>query len=46
MPPIGLSRFARAEPARGSMFSARQRLGLTEESSIESAVPEKELYGA
>jgi hypothetical protein len=45
MPPIGLSRFAPVEPARGSMFSARRRLGLTEESSVESAIPENELYG-
>jgi hypothetical protein len=44
MPPTGLSRFAPMEPARGSMFSARRRLGLNEESSVESAVPEKELY--
>jgi hypothetical protein len=44
MPPIGLSRFAPVEPARGSMFSARRRLGLTQESIVEPAVPEKELY--
>lgn len=44
MPPIGLSRFAPVETAQGSMFSARRRLGLTQKSSIESAVPEKELY--
>jgi Domain of unknown function (DUF4188) len=44
MPPIGLSRFAPVEPARGSMFSARRRLGLAESSSVEPAVAEKELY--
>jgi hypothetical protein len=44
MPPIGLSRFAPVETARGSMFSARRRLGLHQESSIEPAIPEKELY--
>jgi hypothetical protein len=45
MPPIGLARFAPVEPARGSMFSARRRLGLVEESGLESAIPEQELYG-
>ncbi len=46
MPPTGLSRFAPAQPARGSMFSARRRLGLAQESSLESAIPEQELYEA
>jgi hypothetical protein len=45
MPPLGLSRFAPVKPARGSMFSARRRLGLADSSSIEPAVPETEIYG-
>lgn len=44
MPPVGLSQFAPVEPARGSMFSARRRLGLGEESDLESPVPEQRLY--
>lgn len=28
MPPLGFTRFASVQPARGSMFSARRRLGL------------------
>jgi len=30
MPGIGLARFAPAAPARGSLFSARRRLGMRE----------------
>jgi hypothetical protein len=45
MPPSGLSRFAPVETARGSMFSARRRLGLAESAGVEPAVPEKEIYG-
>ena len=45
MPPFGLAQFAPTEPARGSMFSARRRLDLDEDSSLESPIPEQELYG-
>lgn len=44
MPPVGLSQFAPIEQARGSMFSARRRLGLAETTELESPVPEHDLY--
>jgi fumigallin biosynthesis monooxygenase-like protein len=44
MPGVGLSKFAPVEEARGSMFSARRRLGLTSESGLQSPVPEEQLY--
>jgi hypothetical protein len=45
MPPtVGLSKFAPLEEARGSMFSARTRLGITDETDLESPIPEQELY--
>lgn len=44
MPPVGLASFASVVPARGSMFSARRRLGLQEEESA-SVVRENDLYG-
>ena len=44
MPPVGLSGFAPRQEARGSMFSARKRLGLTDESALESPVPEDQFY--
>ena len=44
MPPVGLSRFAPLEEARGSMFSARRRLGLAEETDVDSPLPEQQLY--
>ena len=44
MPPLGLSKFAPVEEARGSMFSARRRLSLERPSDIESPVPERDLY--
>ena len=34
MPPVGFARFAPVEPARGTMFSARRRLGRAEESEL------------
>jgi hypothetical protein len=46
MPPLGLGKFGETEPARGSMFSARRRLGQTQEAPLEPAIPEKELYDA
>jgi hypothetical protein len=44
MPPLGLTRFAPVEPARGSLFSARRRLGLSTSDETPSAVAEDELY--
>jgi hypothetical protein len=44
MPPVGLGQFAPREEARGSMFSARRRLGLTEGNEPESPVSEERLY--
>jgi hypothetical protein len=44
MPTVGLSKFAPLEEARGSMFSARRRLGLTQDADVQSPVPEQELY--
>lgn len=46
MPLVGLARFAPVEPARGSMFSARRRLGLAGEAASDSVLTEDELYGA
>ena len=46
MPPTGMSKFAGRVPARGSMFSARRRLGRMEEAELPSVVPEEELYKA
>ena len=44
MPAVGLSRFAPVEDARGSMFSARRRLGMTEDADLDSPVSEARLY--
>jgi len=44
MSPLGLTRFAPVEPARGSLFSARRRLGLSTSDETPSAVAEDELY--
>jgi Domain of unknown function (DUF4188) len=44
MPPYGLAKFAPVEPARGTMFSARRRLGQREESKLPPAVSEDVLY--
>lgn len=44
MPGVGLSKFAPREEARGSMFSARRRLGLTEGNELEAPVAEHRLY--
>jgi hypothetical protein len=43
MPAIGLAKFAPPKPARGSMFSARRRLGKPEVSAPPPAVPEENL---
>ena len=44
MTPVGLGRFADVEPARGSMFSARRRLGLPDEIETESVLTEEQIY--
>jgi Domain of unknown function (DUF4188) len=41
---VGLSKFAPLEEARGSMFSARRRLGRADDNGIESPVLEETLY--
>ncbi len=41
---LGFLRFARQQPARGAMFSARRRLQLGEESAVAAPVSESELY--
>lgn len=46
MPPIGLAGFAPVHPARGSLFSARRRLGLREGDEPPPGVSEDELYRA
>jgi hypothetical protein len=46
MPPIGLGQFAPTKPARGSMFSARRRLGMREDAPLPPGIPEEELYRA
>jgi hypothetical protein len=46
MPSIGLAKFGPVKPARGSMFSARRRLGLREGSEPPPGIPEDELYQA
>jgi hypothetical protein len=38
--PLGFGRFTQLEPARGSMFSARKRLGLAGEPKMPEPVPE------
>jgi hypothetical protein len=44
MPGIGLAKFAPARPARGSLFSARRRLGLRQGSEPPPGIEEEELY--
>ena len=44
MPQTGLAKFAPATPARGSLFSARRRLGMREGSEPPPGIPEVELY--
>ena len=38
--PVGLAQFAPMEPARGSMFNARKRLGLQGDPQVPAPVPE------
>jgi Domain of unknown function (DUF4188) len=42
--PTGLAAFARVEPARGAMFSARDRAGFTGEANTKQPVTETEFY--
>ena len=44
MPAVGLSQFAPTQEARGSMFSARRRLDVPENTDLPSPVPEGQLY--
>jgi Monooxygenase af470-like len=44
MPPTGMTRFAPLKQARGSMFSARRRLGLSSGDEPPPGIPEEELY--
>jgi hypothetical protein len=44
MPGTGLAKFAPVTPARGSLFSARRRLGMREGSGPPPGIPEEELY--
>jgi hypothetical protein len=44
MPPLGLSKFATPVPARGSLFSARRRLGFAQAEMPPPALSETELY--
>jgi fumigallin biosynthesis monooxygenase-like protein len=44
MPPVGLAKFAPLKPARGSMFSARRRLGLREGAEPPPGIAEDALY--
>ena len=41
--PIGMMKFAPIKPARGSLFSARRRLGLSGEPASAAPVPEEAL---
>ena len=43
--PVGFMNFAPVKPARGPMFSARSRLGLTGEAGEAPPVSEEEFYG-
>ena len=44
MPQAGLTKFAPMQPARGSLFSARRRLGLKEGTEPPPVVTEESLY--
>ena len=44
MPRIGLSKFAPVTPARGSLFSARRRLGMQGGTEQPPGIAEEELY--
>ena len=44
MPPIGMMKFATLQPARGNIFSARQRLKREGSESSPAPAPETDLY--
>jgi hypothetical protein len=44
MPPTGLAKFAPVTLARGSLFSARRRLGMREGNEPPPGIAEEELY--
>jgi hypothetical protein len=44
MPETGLAKFAPVTPARGSLFSARRRLGMQEGRELPPGIPEEQLY--
>lgn len=44
--PIGFTAFAPVKAARGGMFSARRRLGMEGEASIDAPLLEQQIYGA
>jgi Domain of unknown function (DUF4188) len=44
MPPTGLAKFAPVIPARGSLFSARRRLGMREGNEPPPGIAEEQLY--
>ena len=44
MPQTGLAKFAPVTPARGSLFSARRRLGMRGGSQPPPGIAEEELY--
>lgn len=44
--PVGMMKFAPLETARGAMFGARRRLGLTGEPSLAPPLDERDLYEA
>jgi hypothetical protein len=44
MPGSGLGKFAPVKSARGSLFSARRRLGMREANAPPPGIPEEELY--
>jgi hypothetical protein len=46
MPPFGFAKFAPAEVARGTLFSARRRMGRAGEPAVAPAVTEEVLYGS
>lgn len=44
MDPVGFMRFGERQPARGSMFSARDRMGVEGEETQDAPVTEENLY--
>ena len=42
--PLGFTRFAPVQPARGALFSARRRLGLSGEPNVAAPIAEADYY--